>query len=152
MQSLGNLAVPHVFNVLQHDHIAMLWRKLCKRPVDMLPNFSAFAVKPGTWKIRGNCFVQALSLGVGPSGEESQSPDQCDTIEPRIERRSTLKPVDRSPRFHKSFLGKIPSLALITHNVADRRKYFGAVLRYQFTERLRVTSLRSPGQLQFQEL
>ena len=49
-------------------------------------------------------------------------------------------------------LEQIPSLALITHNVADRGKYFGAVLRYQFTERLRVTSLRSPGQLPSQEL
>jgi hypothetical protein len=62
MQSLGNLAILHVFNVLQHDHSAMLWRNLCKRPVDVLPHLTSFAVNPGTGKIRGNCFVKFYLL------------------------------------------------------------------------------------------
>ena len=61
MQSLGNLAVLHIFNVL-HDHSAMLWRKLCKRRVDMLPNLSAFAVNPGIGTIRRNRFVKLYLL------------------------------------------------------------------------------------------
>src|ERR1700730_11068251 len=71
-----------------------------------------------------------------------------DTVQPGIERRSSLKALDRSPSFQESFLGEIPSIILIAQNTVDHGEDLGAVLAYQFAERFSISSLRPTRQFQ----
>jgi hypothetical protein len=50
VQDFDDLLILKVFYLLQDNHNAMFWRKLCKSCLEVLPNLSALIVDKGTGK------------------------------------------------------------------------------------------------------
>src|SRR5690349_9565641 len=106
----------HALLLFQHNHSALFWRKSCKGFIDLLPNLSALIFDAGTWKRCRNSFVKLYLFATNLSAKRVNRQVQRDTVQPRIERTSALKPVNRLPSSKESFLGEIPSIMLIAND------------------------------------